>query len=168
MQMADPHEGMISFQKALQSGILDIGPVRNFHDLFSHIDEPTLGTIRLTYVRLTQDRQSVLAFVSCVMNGQIDGVLCVSVGYAVPKHLRNQGFAKQLLNDVIKDQVFQAGQMGNSYLFIEAAVDVANIESQRVAEAVLNSPRESITDAASGRPAFRYTAKFDTSTGLKL
>ncbi|KAF2406531.1 hypothetical protein SAMN04490179_4367 [Pseudomonas antarctica] len=168
MQMADPHEGMVSFQKALQAGILDIGPVRNFDNLFSHIDEPSLGTIRLTYVHLTQDHQSVIAFVSCVMNGQIDGIPCVSVGYAVPKHLRNQGLAKQVLKDVIKDQVYQAGQMGNSNLFIEPAVDVANIESQRVAEAILNSPRESITDAASGCSAFRYTAKFDTSTGLKL
>lgn len=168
MQMADPHEGMVSFQKALQAGILDTGPVRNFDNLFSHIDEPSLGTIRLTYVRLTQDYQSVIAFVFCVINGQVGGIPCVSVRYAVPKHLRNQGPAKQLLRDVIKEKVYQAGQMGNSNLFIEHAVDVANIESQRFAEAILNIPRESITNAASGSSAFRYTAKFDTSTGLKL
>lgn len=166
--MAAPHEGMVSFKKALQAGILDIGPVRNFDILFSHIDEPSLGTIRLTYVRLTQDHQSVIAFVSCVMSGQIDGIPCVSVGYAVPKHLRNQGPAKQLLKDVTEEKVYQAEQMGNSNFFIEPAVDVANIESQRFAEAILNSPRESITDAASGCSAFRYTAKFGTSTGLGL
>lgn len=168
MQMADPYEGMVSFQKALQRGILDIGPVRNYQDLYSHIDEPSPGTIRLTYVRLTEDRKSVLAFVACVMNGQIGAFPCVAVGYAVPEHMRNQGFAKQILRDVVRDQIFQAGQMGNSSLFIEAAVDVDNLESQRVAEAVLKSPRESITDAASGRPAYRYTAQFDTSTGLQL
>jgi len=168
MQMADPHEGMVSFQKALQAGILDLGPVRYHKDLYSHIDEPSPGTIRLTYVRLTEDRKSVLAFLACVMNGQIIGIPCVAVGYAVPERLRNQGLAKQILKDVVQDQVFQAGQMGNSQLFIEAAVDINNPESQRVAEAVLKSPRESITDSASGRPAYRYTAQFDTSTGLQL
>jgi predicted acetyltransferase len=168
MQMADPHEGMISFQEALQTGILDIGPVHNHKDLYSHIDEPSPGTIRLTYVRLTEDRKSVLAFVACVMNGQVNGFPCVAVGYAVPEHLRNQGFAKQILGDVVRDQIFQAGQMGKNQLFIEAAVDEDNVASQRVAEGILKSPRESITDAASGRPAYRYTAQFDTSTGLQL
>jgi len=168
MQMADPHVGMISFQKALQEGVLDVSPVRNHKDLYSHIDEPSPGTIRLTYVRLTEDRKSVLAFLACVMNGQISGFPCVAMGYAVPENLRNQGLAKQILKDVVQDQISQAGQMGNSQLFIEAVVDVHNPESQRVAEAVLKSPRESITDTASGRPAYRYTAQFDTSTGLQL
>lgn len=168
MQMADPHEGMVSFQKALRAGVLDIGPVRNHKDLYSHIDEPSPGTIRLTYVRLAEDRKSVLAFLTCVMNGQINGFPCVAVGYAVPEHLRNKGLAKQILKDVVQDQIFQAGQMGNRQMFIEAAVDINNPESQHVAEAVLKSPRESITDAASGRPAYRYTAQFDTFTGLQL
>lgn len=168
MQMADPHEGMISFQKALQSGILDIGPVQNYQDLYSHIDAPSPGTTRLTYVRLAENRKSLLAFVACVMNGMIDGSPCVAVGYAVPKNLRNQGLAKQILRDVVRDQVFQAGQAGFKQLFIEATIDVENLESQRVAEAVLASPRESITDTESGRPAYRYTAHFDTSSGLKI
>jgi predicted acetyltransferase len=158
--MTDPHDGMVSFQQALHAGILEITPVTSHQDLFSHFDVPTLGVNRLTYVRLSEDRRTVKAFLSCVMNGEIDGFPCVSVGYAVPESERNQGYAKQTLQDVINDQISQSRRSGIEGIYIEAVVDVTNVTSQRVVESVINTERESIIDCVSGRPAYRYTARF--------
>ncbi|MEZ9370862.1 hypothetical protein AB4140_18855 [Shewanella sp. 10N.286.51.B2] len=159
--MTDPHEGMLSFQHALRAGILELGPVANHQDLFSHFDVPTPGVNRLTYVRLSKDRRTVKAFVSCVMNGQIEGLPCVAVGYATPQEFRNQGHAKQILRDVINDQASQAQNNGFNSVYIEAVIDTTNVPSLRVAEAVLRVEHESITDSASGTPAYRYTAQFN-------
>ncbi|MEK2119575.1 hypothetical protein WOC09_07820 [Vibrio parahaemolyticus] len=158
--MTDPHDGMVSFQQALRAGILEIAPVTSHQDLFSHFDVPTPGVNRLTYVRLSEDRRSVKAFLSCVMNGEIDGFPCVAVGYAVPESERNQGYAKQILQDVINDQISQSRRSGIESMYIEAVVDVTNVASQRAVESVINTERESIIDCISGRPAYRYTARF--------
>lgn len=166
-QMADPHIGMLSFQEGLHAGILDIHQSPKHSDMFLHVDEPVPGEHRMTYVRLTDDRQTVLAFVVCALNGHVDGFPCLSVGYAVPENFRNQGYAKQLLNDVVRDQVYRAGRAGVSTLYVEAVIDVTNLPSQRVAEAVLNVERENMTEELSGRPAYRYTAHFDTATGIQ-
>lgn len=167
-QMADPHQGMVSFQQCLRAGILELAPVRQHQDLYTHLDVPAPGVARFTYVRLTEDRSTVTAFLSCTMNGKIEGFPCVAVGYAVPEDWRNKGFAKQIFRDVIQDQILQAGRNGRSAVYIEAVVDVANLPSQRVAEAVLGVERETITDSASGRPAIRYTAHFNTASARQL
>jgi predicted acetyltransferase len=167
-QMADPQQGMVSFQQGLRAGILELAQVRQHQDLYSHFDVPTPGVARLTYVRLTEDCSTVKAFLACIMNGEVEGFPCVAVGYAVPEDWRNQGLAKQMLRDVIQDQILQAGRNGRSALYIEAVVDVANLPSQRVAEAVLDVERESITDSESGRPALRYTAHFDTTSERQI
>lgn len=158
--MTDPHDGMVSFQQALRVGMLEIGLVTSHSDLFSHYDIPSPGVCRLTYVRLSEDRRTVKAFLSCIMNGEVDGFPCVAVGYAVPESERNQGYAKQILQDVINDQIFQSRKNGIETLYIEAVVDVTNVASQRVAESVLDKKRESIIDFLSGRTAYRYTARF--------
>jgi predicted acetyltransferase len=161
-QMADPHIGMISFQQALLKGILQLGPVMNYPNLYSHFDVPAPGVNRLTYVRLDESRRKVMAFVSCIMNGTVEGYPCVSLGYAVPEDLRKQGLAQQIVRDVIQDTIVQVGKAGAKAVYVEAIVDAENIASQRVAEAVLEVERESITDGESGRPAYRYTARYDT------
>lgn len=167
MEMANPHDGMVSFQEWLTRGMLEIGPVEGFQDLYSHMDEPTPGEPRLTYVRLTPDRQWVTAFLTCVMNGYVDDSPCVSVGYAVPEELRNDGRAKSILKDVISDQLSNARRAGHKSVYFEAVADVTNLASQRVASAVLGGIAESMVDTASGRPAYRYTAHFDTSSGAR-
>ncbi|MGN7510721.1 hypothetical protein [Aeromonas salmonicida] len=94
--------------------------------------------------------------------GRIDGYHCIAVGYAVPKNDRNKGYAKQILREVIEDLVLQAGKNGAETIYIEAVVDVTNLPSQRVAGTVLNVEKENITDSASGKPAYRYTARYET------
>ena len=161
-QMADPHAGMVSFQQCLLAGILEVAVVQPHKDLYSHFDVPAPGVGRLTYVRLSKDRKTVTAFLSCVMNGEVDGFPCVAFGYAVPEKLRNQGLAKQIMRDVIQDQVDKAGKAGHSAVYVEAVVDVTNAASQRISESVLAVEREEIVDSASQRPAYRYTKRFDT------
>lgn len=163
MEMANPYNSMASFQKELLAGRLDLTRVRPYQDVYSYFDKPEGGEPRLTYVRLAEDRKTVKAFVACVINGDVDGFPCSSVGYAVPEDMRNQGYAKQLLTDVIRDQALQAGRVGHAAIYIEAVADVSNVASQRVAESVLSVERESITDTASGRPAYRYAARFVTT-----
>lgn len=167
-QMADPHIGMLSFQECLLGEGLDISPVQGYPGLYGHLDQPAPGTMRLTYVQLAEDKKTVKAFLACIMNGYIDGTPCVAVGYAVPETLRNQGLAKKIFEDVIQDQLRTAKRAGSPTAYIEAVVDVENVPSQRVAEAVLKVDKESITDSASGRPCYRYTAHFDTATGKQL
>lgn len=161
MQMADPHIGMVSFQNELAKGKIEIGPVRGYIDLYSHFDVPAPGEKRLTYVRLSKDLKTVKAFICCIQNGTVDGFPCISVGYAVPLEHRNQGLAKNILKDVMKDQSIQANKHGISTLYFESIIDIDNIPSQRVTEAIFNVECESITDRASGRPAYRYTKRFD-------
>ncbi|MGF6180881.1 RimJ/RimL family protein N-acetyltransferase [Massilia sp. UYP32] len=159
-QMADPNVGMVSFQQALRQGILQLAPVKGHSDLYSHFDVPAPGVGRLTYVRLDKAR-NVKAFVACIMNGTVDGYPCVSLGYAVPEDMRAQGLAKQIVEDVIHDTLLQVGKTGARVVYIEAITDVENVASQRVAEATLEAERESITDGESGRPAYRYTQRYD-------
>lgn len=166
-QMADPHLGMVSFQQALRKGILELGKVSNYPNLYAHLDVPEPGVKRLTYVRLDEDRRTVEAFVACILNGTVEGQPCVSLGYAVPEEYRNRGFAKQIVKDVVEDTIFQVGRAGNKAVYVEAIVDVENIASQRVAEAVLQVERESITDGESGRPAYRYTKRYETTARRK-
>lgn len=162
--MADPHVGMVSFQRALLARTIDIYPVRQYVDLFSHLDEPEPGIQRFTYACLSEDRKRVVAFVSFIMNGEIDGSPCIAAGYAVPEEFRGHGNAKRVLKHAIQDLVFQAGRKGLKRIYIEAVIDVENIVSQRVAESVLTgAERDEITESLSGRLAYRYTALFDTT-----
>lgn len=160
-QMADPHQGMISFQQCLKAGILKLALVKPHRDLYSHFDMPSPGVNRLTYVRLDEDGKTLKAFLSCVMNGMVDDCPCVAIGYAVPESMRNRGLARQIMLDVINDQLIQMTHSGHSTLYIEAVIDITNIPSQHVAESVLAVSREEIVDSASKRPAYRYTKRFD-------
>ncbi len=161
-QMADPYQGMVSFQQGLQAGILELVPVPSRQNLYAHFDMPAPDTPRLTYVQLASDR-TVRAFLACIRNGQIDGFPCMAVGYAVPENLRNQGLAKQILSDVMQEQITLAKRGGHSVLYLEAVIDQENLSSQKVAEAVFRVERESITDSESGRPAYRYTKRVETA-----
>jgi predicted acetyltransferase len=96
-----------------------------------------------------------------VLNGEIDGYRCIAVGYAVSQDERNKGHAKQVLREVVIDLVLQARMNGAEAIYIEAVVDVTNLPSQRVAEAILNMEREEFIDSNSGRPAYRYTARYE-------
>lgn len=162
MEIVNPYVGMVSFQEALTAGRISLDKVLPHEDVYSHTDRPAPDVLRLTYVRLTEDRKTVKAFVACIRNGYVDDCPCTSVGYAVPENMRNQGYAKQLLGDVIQDQLAAATRAGFPTIYVEAVADVNNVASQHVAEAVLKAEREEIVDSASGKPAYRYTQRYSS------
>lgn len=82
-------------------------------------------------------------------------------GLRSPGRYAGSGLAKQIVKDVIHDTLLQVGKTGARVVYIEAITDVENVASQRVAEATLEAERESITDGESGRPAYRYTQRYD-------
>lgn len=159
--MSDPYAGMISFQECVREKSLKIAPVTGYVNLYSYADMPEPDERRLTYVRLDDEQEVVKAFLSCVLNGHLDGRLVVAVGYAVPENYRNLGYAKSLLRDVIQDLLQQASKNGLQGLVIEAVVDKLNLASQKVAGVVLNVEPELILDSHTRKPALRYTAVFD-------
>lgn len=161
-QMSDPHIGMVSFQHGLRKGILKLDLVPGHKDLYFHFDIPAPGEPRFTYVRLADDRKTLKAFFVCTLNGQHNGLPCLQIGYAVPEDMRKQGWAKKIFKDAIQDQLMHAGRAGHKAIYIEAAIDVENIPSQRVVESVFQVERENIIDSASGKTAYRYTKRFNT------
>lgn len=160
-QMTDPQVSMISFQECILDSRFEIAPVSQHENLYSYADMPEPGERRLTYVRLDEDKKTVKAFLSCVLNGQVGGHLCVSVGYAVPEQYRNLGYAKSILRDVVQDLCIQAQRNGLRGLAVEAVIDQFNLASRKVAEAVLEVQAEPIIESLSKKPALRYTAKFN-------
>lgn len=162
MEIVNPYVSMVSFQEELSAGRISVDKVLPYEDVYSFADFPTPDTFRLTYVRLAEDRKTVKAFVACIRSGDVDGYPCTSVGYAVPENMQNQGYAKQLLVDVIQDQVAVASRAGFPTIYVEAVVDVNNVASQQVAEAVLKAEREEIIDGPSGKPAYRYTQRYSS------
>lgn len=169
IEMVDPHASLMSFQQALLQKVISLVRVRGFDDLYSYLDEPSPGSVRFTYARLAADKKTVVAFASFIRNGKVDGFPCVSVGYAVPVEFRGHGHAKRLVTEAVREMGMQAWKNEIRTIFIEAVIDVNNIASQHVAEAVLNKAvRDQITDSHSGREAFRYTSRFDTKTGQQF
>lgn len=168
-EMVDPNTSLLSFQQALLQRTISLVRVRRFDDLYSYLDEPSPGSLRFTYARLAADKKTVVAFASFVRNGKIDAFPCVSVGYAVPMEFRGHGYAKQLVSEAVQDIAMQAWKNEIRTIFIEAVIDINNIASQHVAQAVLSkAEREQITDSHSGKQAFRYTSRFDTKTGQQF
>lgn len=161
--MVDPHDGYLSFQEALSAGIIDIVETSPGSGVFAHLDEPDEGVMRMTYVKLGEDRKTVTAFVSLVFNGHVGGHPCIALGYAVPEKFRNQGRASELVAFVIEDNAKQAGKNGHKKIYVEAVLDVDNHASRRVAEKTFAVSPESITDSFSGKPALRYTIEVSTT-----
>ena len=162
-QMSDPHNGLLSFQEGLKAGFLEIGLVHGHRDLYSHYDVPVPGGGgRMTYVRLSDDRKTVKALLSCVENGKLKDGPIYALGYAVAEPQRNQGLAKAILKDVLEDMRVQIGKVGRPVFYAEVVIGVDNEASLQVAEAVFTVPRDSITDPASGLPAYRYTVRIET------
>ncbi|MDR7134517.1 RimJ/RimL family protein N-acetyltransferase [Lysobacter niastensis] len=156
-QMTDPSLAMASFQEELrQSGVeLERGRIDpEIHVFADNAD----GRPRLTYVRL--QGRTVTAYASFVIGDPIDDSPCFQVGYAVPAKYRNQGRARDVLRAAITE--LQNGFAGNPPFYVEAVVGVDNPASQRVAEQVLSTEPETITDRVSGLPALHYVRKVET------
>lgn len=155
--MTDPTDGLVSFQHALLNGEIQLQRGQLDPEIFVHLDEPTPGTHRFTYVRL--DRQIVTALVMLVPTEPIDGIACFQIGCAVPPKYRGQGRAKEIMRASIAELWNGVSRNGFQSLCIEGVVGIDNKASQRAATAVLSDSPAQVTDSVSGLPAFHYVRR---------
>jgi len=157
--MTDPHEGLVSFQQALDNGEIQLHACHTDRNLYVHVDQPAPEITRYTYTQLLADKVSTGISI-LVMVEPYKGLPCFQVGYAVPEKFRGQGIATDVLMASIKE--LRAGLSRNGVkvpLFIEALIDTTNASSIRVAEKVLGPSLKETTDEMSGTPAYQFMLK---------
>lgn len=98
--MTDPMAALISFDRELKRGMLEIQPCQTDTNLFVHLDQPT-GKPRFTYVRL--DGKTVTAMAIFALVEPIDRVQCFHMGYAVAEDFRGQGRGKEIAAAAMKE-----------------------------------------------------------------
>ena len=158
--MTDPSSAMHSFQDVLLRRGVQLRHGALHPDLYLHADDAH-GQPRFTYVTL--EKNTVTAFVNLVLCAPVEGTPCFQIGYAVPEAYRRQGRAKAVAGMAVAE--LQHGFTGRGpALYVEAVVGTDNTASQRVAESVLSSTPEAITDRISRLPALRYLRKLDLTS----
>lgn len=155
--MTDSFDALTSFQQALLDGKVSLRAGELDPDLFLHVDHPTPGVPRLTYVRL--DRQSVTALANMVRTEPMDGLPCFQVGVAVPEAYRGKGHAKSVVAAAMAELRHGLSRNKISSFYVEAVVSTDNEPSKRVAKATISSTPVAITDEVSGLPALHYVRK---------
>jgi hypothetical protein len=155
--MTDPTDGLVSFQQALLNGEISVQAGELDPDLFVHLDEPTPGVSRFTYVRL--DGQVVKALAMVVMSEFVHGLPCFQLGVAVPVRYRNKGYAKSIISCAIAELKHGLARNNIPSFYIEGIVGVDNEPSKRASAATISSSPTACTDEVSGLPALQYLRK---------
>lgn len=151
--MANPHEGLLSFQRAYKAGA--ISPRRcSIHDDLLVLMDDADGTTRLTYA-LIDSAKEVKATVVYLPADPHDGKHCFQVGYAVSAQLRNQGVASEALRKSI-DEMRRGFIPHMGQFYIEAVIGAHNTASLKVAAKVFSSTPSKIVDEESGEPALQF------------
>ncbi|EHK5438808.1 GNAT family N-acetyltransferase [Aeromonas hydrophila] len=154
-KMTDPHDGLVSFQEALNAGEIKPRPCEKHKDLTLLLDDAN-GTSRLTY-SLIGDDGSVKALAMYCPIDPINGVMCFGIGYAVAEQYRKQGLSYEIVEKSIDELVLGFGRH-MPHLYIEAVIGVDNQASQKVAAKYLCNVPARIIDEVSGLPALQYVS----------
>jgi len=157
MDMTDPSAAMISFQEALDAGLLPLRRGRLDEHLYMLADDE-LGVVRYTFVRLQENR--VVAFANFVATEPYEGSPCLQMGYAVPEDERGRGLATDLVRAAINE--LQANFANYPPFVVEAVVGVDNVASQKVAARTLTEHPSEIVDQVSDQMAYQYVRKVET------
>jgi hypothetical protein len=150
---------MISFQQALLDDEIDLRPGELDPDVFVHVDTPSPGVIRITYVRL--DGRTVKAFASVVGVEPVDGLPCFQLGVAVPVPYRNKGYAKGILASAIAELKHGLARNKIPSFYVEGVVSVDNEPSKRASAATISPNPTPVTDRDSGQAALHYIRKIE-------
>jgi GNAT superfamily N-acetyltransferase len=88
----------------------------------------------------------------------IEGVLCVSIGFAVAESHRRQGLATRIIPHAL--EAFRVGltRSGMTGLYIEAIVSTSNDASNKLARRFISKTFCPGVDSISGEPVFQYVA----------
>ncbi|MCC8432879.1 GNAT family N-acetyltransferase [Reyranella aquatilis] len=157
--MTDPAEGLTSFQAALDADIVTLQKGALDPNIHVHLDHPA-GSPRFTYVRLKG--KTVTSLVMLVPVDHLDGLPCFQMGCAVPEKFRGQGLAQCTMLAALAELEAGLGRNGVSAFYVEAVVGIDNEPSKRIAEKVLSSNPEQVTDKFSGQPAYHYVKRIGT------
>jgi hypothetical protein len=152
--ITDPHNALLSFQKALLSGTIKPKRCKVRRELYYLRDKPTPDTLRMTYAMVAGRQVKALAIF--MENEPYEGKRCFGIGYAVAVHHRGQGLAKAVVEASLEEFAMMLRKdLVVPGFFVEAIVDVNNAPSNRVAEQLFSEPT-STRESESGLPAFHY------------
>ncbi len=153
-EMADPMDGLKELQKAIDNG-LDLLPCEIYSDISMIVDKPD-NKPRLTYVK-TDATGHIIAYCVYLFVDPIDGVICFSIGYAVPPKYRHEGLGSEIIKKSIDELKNGFKRQGRNEFYIEAVISADNHISQKLAQKLISTEFKKINDGYSGQPAYHYT-----------
>ena len=157
-EIANPMDALLSLQPAIDGGEVALQACAGHKDLWMLVDFPN-GEPRTTYVVLEVGlAQCIVQFLPA---DPIDGVPCLSIGYATMEAARNRGLASATLSKAIRDMRAGLRRNGVRSFYVEAIVSTLNRPSQKVAERALGPAAKSATDHFSGEPVLQFVKLFE-------
>jgi hypothetical protein len=157
-EIANPMDALLTLQPAIDQGEVTLRRCASQKGLWILVDLPN-GEPRTTYV--VRKKGLVQCIVQFVPADPIDGVPCLSTGYATIEAARKRGLASATLTQAIDDMRAGLRKHGVHRFYVEAIVSQSNVPSQKVAERVLGPAANSATDHFSGEPIYQYVKLFD-------
>lgn len=151
--IADPMAALLTLQPAIDNGEVKLQRCRYHKDLWMLVDHPG-GEMRTTYAVV--EGGVVQCIVQFVRAEPIDGLPCLSIGYATMEAARNRGLASAAVSKAIDDTRRGLANHGIRRFYIEAIVSTSNEHSQRVAARTLGPPAKTGADHFSGEPIYQY------------
>lgn len=155
--IADPMDGLLSFQHALNTGMT----VNRLHDGYvERYDEISSG-VRYSYALIVGEEVHALATFGS--EEPINNVECYSVNYAVVEKHRRRGLAIKIFNKGIEELKKRLGQNQVNRFYVDAVIDMANIPSIKLAEKLFSAPGKKMIENDSGRSALYFRKLIDAS-----
>jgi hypothetical protein len=156
-ELANPMDALLTLQPAIDSGGVELQPCTLHRDLWVLVDFPN-GEVRTTYVVLEND--TVQCIVQFVRADPIDGIPCLSLGYATIQAARNRGLTSATVLKAIEELQSGLKGVGIRQFYIEAIVSTANVPSQKIAARALAPESKAGTDHFSGEPILQFVKLF--------
>ena len=153
--MANPIDGLHDFQQALNIGMpvskLDAGYIERYDE----ID----GRKRYSYAKVVDGEVQALATFG--EEELIKGVNCYSVNYSVGEKYRKRGLAVEAVNKGIEELKKKFIRLKNKSFYVDAIIDVTNIQSLGVAKKLFSGPGLPMPDSYSGAPALYFNRRIE-------
>lgn len=153
--MADPMMALLSFQEALNTGMvvkrLDAHYVERCDEIF--------GGIRYSYARVINGEVQALATFG--PEEPINDIECYSVNYVVSDKYRGRGLSVEAVNKGIEELKKEFSLTKMQRFYVEAIIDIANDHSIKIAEKLFSDSGELIIETYSGKPALQFKRLFD-------
>lgn len=162
MPLPDVLNTLKLFEESLANG-MPVQPGALDLSLLVWADEPN-GKIRMSYAYVAGAK--VVAFVQFIAIGIHEGVPLFHAGWAVAEAYQGQGRARDIVLAALKEMRHGYRRAGLPSFYVEAAVALDNIASQKVAEKVLLAPLSTQADDITDEPILHYRRRIDAKTEL--